>query len=294
MSKAKDSKGVVYMLIAVLFFAVMNALAKSLPHLPSHELVFFRSIIVFFISLWYVLKMKLPILGNNTKWLILRGISGLSALLLFFMTLKNMPLASATSLQYLSPIFTVLFASRMNNQPVRRIQWFYFALAFAGVLLIKGMDDRVSYSWLAIGILAAIIAGFAYNSIIKCRKTDHAYTIVIHLTFISLPVTGIWCLFDFVMPVGTDWLLLAGMGISTQIAQYYSTCALMTASAAKITPWNYAGAIFSVAVGYFFFNEAVGWFALAGIAVIVIALILNSRLKGIASLQELEELENSK
>ncbi len=277
-----------YMLIAVVFFAVMNALAKALPHIPSHELVFFRSIVVFFVSLWFVLKLKLPILGNNTTWLVLRGVSGLLALLLFFMTLKNMPLASATSLQYLSPIFTVFFAALMNNQPVRRIQWLYFAIAFIGVMMIKGVDERFSYGWLAVGVTAAIIAGFAYNSIIKCRETDHAYTIVIHLTFISIPVTGIWCLYDFVMPHGRDWLLLAGMGISTQFAQYYSTRALMTANAAAITPWNYTGAIFAVAIGYFVFDETFGLLAFAGILVIILSLVLNSRLKEIKSLEKVK------
>ena len=281
-----NSKGITYMLIAVASFAVMNALAKMLHHIPSHELVFFRSIIVFFISLYYVLKLKLPILGNNTTWLILRGVSGLSALLLFFMTLKNMPLASATSLQYLSPIFTVLFASVMNNQSVRPVQWLYFFLAFCGVLMIKGFDDRVNMNWLMVGVLAALIAGFAYNSIIKCRKTDHAYTIVIHLTFISLPVTGIWCLFDFVMPQGTEWLVLLCMGVSTQVAQYYSTKALMTASAATITPWNYVGALFSVIIGYFFFQEGIEWLAVIGMCIIVVSLILNSRLKEIASIEK--------
>lgn len=274
------------MLIAVASFAVMNALAKVLHHIPSHELVFFRSIIVFLLSLYFVLKLKLPILGNNTTWLMLRGISGLSALLLFFMTIKNMPLASATSLQYLSPIFTVLFASVMNNQSVRPIQWLYFLMAFFGVMLIKGFDERVRIEWLGVGVLAAIIAGFAYNSIIKCRKTDHAYTIVIHLTFISLPVTGIWCMFDFVVPQGIEWLILLGMGISTQIAQYYSTKALMSASAATITPWNYVGALFSVVVGFFFFQESVGWLTMLGMMVIVISLILNSKLKEVATIEK--------
>ena len=267
------------MLIAVLFFAVMNATAKKLHHLPSHELVFFRSIFVFFITLYFILKHKLPLLGNNHKWLFLRGVSGLTALLLFFMTLKNMPIASATSLQYLSPIFTVIFAAYMNHQPVRKIQWFYFALAFSGVLLIKGFDERVSIGWLSVGVLAAVIAGFAYNSIIKCKKTDHAYTIVIHLTLVSIPVTGVWCFFDFVMPLGWDWILIVIMGISTQIAQFYSTKALMSGNAADITPWNYTGAIFAVFSGYLFFGESIGLLALVGMAVIAVALILNSKLQ---------------
>lgn len=274
------NSGVIFMLTAVFFFAVMNASAKALPHLPSHELVFLRSIFVFVITLYFILKHKLPLIGNNHKWLFLRGASGLTALMLFFMTLKNMPIASATSLQYLSPIFTVIFAAYMNNQPVRKIQWFYFALAFSGVLLIKGFDERVSVGWLSIGVLAAVIAGFAYNSIIKCKATDHAYTIVIHLTLVSIPVTGIWCFFDFVMPSGVDWLYIVMMGISTQVAQFYSTKALMAGNAADITPWNYTGAIFAVISGYLFFGESIGLLTLIGIGIIAMALILNSWLVG--------------
>lgn len=275
----RKNSGVIYMLTAVFFFAVMNASAKKLHHLPSHELVFFRSIFVFFITLYFILKHKVPLIGNNHKWLFLRGVSGLTALLMFFMTLKNMPIASATSLQYLSPIFTVIFASYLNNQPVKKIQWFYFAMAFSGVLMIKGFDERVSIGWLSVGVLAALIAGFAYNSIIKCKATDHAYTIVIHLTLVSIPVTGIWCLFDFVMPYGLDWLYIVFMGISTQIAQFYSTKALMAGNAADITPWNYTGAIFAVFSGYLFFGESIGLMALLGMAVIAVALILNSKVQ---------------
>ncbi|MBL0316726.1 MAG: hypothetical protein IPP69_13565 [Flavobacteriales bacterium] len=151
-------------------------------------------------------------------------------------------------------------------------------MAFSGVLLIKGFDERVSIGWLSVGVLAAVIAGFAYNSIIKCKKTDHAYTIVIHLTLVSIPVTGVWCFFDFVMPLGWDWLLIVIMGISTN-RTILLLKALMSGNAADITPWNYTGAIFAVFSGYLFFGESIGLLALVGMAVIAVALILNSKLQ---------------
>ncbi len=279
-----NGEGVYFMLISVFFFAIMNATAKSLQHIPVHELVFFRSLIVFAVSYYYIRKLHLPVAGNNKKWLLIRGISGLVALLLFFTTLKKLPLASATSLQYLSPIFTVLFAVWLNHQKVRSVQWVYFSLAFVGVILIKGFDKSIDLLWVGVGVLSSIFAGFAYNSIIRLRHSDHPYTIVIHLTFVSIPVTAVWLIFDFVMPVGSDWLWLLLMGVCTQIAQYCATKALISGKADQVTPWNYTGAIFSLIIGYFIFDEIVSWMAIAGIVLIVVALLLNSRLREIASL----------
>lgn len=277
-------KGVKFMLISVFFFALMNASAKYLHHIPVHELVLFRSLFVCAVSFYFIKKLHLPVAGNNKKWLLIRGISGLSALLLFFMTLKKLPLASATSLQYLSPIFTVIFAVWLNHQKVRHIQWFYFTIAFLGVLLIKGFDDRIDIFWVAVGVLSSVISGFAYNSIIRLRNSDHPYTIVIHLTFVSIPVTAIWSLFDFIMPVGWDWFWLLVMGICTQIAQYFTTMALISGKADQVTPWNYTGAVISLLIGYSVFDESVSWLAVAGIALIVVALVLNSRLREVADI----------
>jgi drug/metabolite transporter (DMT)-like permease len=283
-TQSKES-GVYFMLISVFFFAIMNATAKSLHHIPVHELVLFRSLIVFSVSFYFIRKLRLPVAGNNKKWLLIRGISGLTALLLFFMTLKNLPLAAATSLQYLSPIFTVIFAVWLNHQKVRPVQWIYFAIAFLGVLCIKGFNNNMSTTWVFVGVLSSIVAGFAYNSIIRLRHSDHPYTIVIHLTFVRIPVTVIWSLFDFVMPLGMDWFWLMVMGICTQIAQFYATKALISGRADQVTPWNYTGAVFSLIIGYFVFDEMVSWMSLIGICFIVVALLLNSRLREVAELE---------
>ncbi len=87
------------MLIAVVCFAGVNAMAKWMDRIPVHELVFFRSLVSLAFCIWYVRRYRLSPWGNNRKWLILRGLFGLAALLLFFSTLKHMPLASATGLR---------------------------------------------------------------------------------------------------------------------------------------------------------------------------------------------------
>ena len=267
------------MIGSVFCFSIVNSCAKWLDSIPVHELVFFRSLVSFALGYYFIRRLRLSVFGNNKFWLLMRGITGLIALMLFFATIKHMPLASASTVQYLSPFFTVLLAISMNKQPVHRMQWLFFLLAFIGVIMIKGVDDRVPVMWLLVGIVSAVFAGLAYNSIIKSKGTDHPLIIVSYFPMVSLPVTGMWCMMDWVNPVGWQWIALLVMGVFTQAAQYLMTLALHSADASRIAPWNNVGAVFAILFGFFFFGEAIHWLSLAGIAVVVTAVTLNARYK---------------
>ncbi|MDZ4824315.1 MAG: DMT family transporter [Flavobacteriales bacterium] len=271
--------GVTYVVLSVLCFAVVNTCVKAMPAVPVQELIFFRSVTVFAGAWWFIRKNKITFWGNNKVWLATRGITGVVALILFYSTLKKMPLASAGTIQYLAPIFTVIAAIWLNKQKPKGIQWFYFILAFAGVVLIKGFDERVSVLWLIIGIVAAAFAGLSYNATIRCKGTDHPMTIVMYLPLIALPIGGLWCLFDWVNPAPIEWLLLFVMGVFTLFAQYLMTLALHSDVASRITPWNYTGAIFALAIGYFVFDEQVNMLTLVGIVLVATGVILNARVK---------------
>jgi drug/metabolite transporter (DMT)-like permease len=275
----ESQKGIVYMLLAVVFFSGMNASVKMLGHLPAHELIFWRSIISFSISFLIIKRLGLSLPGNNTRWLLVRGIAGTVALFLFFLSLRMMPLATASTIQYLSPIFTVVFATYFNHQKVKPSQWALFALAFLGVLCIKGFDDRITTEALVTGVASAAVAGLAYNAIIKCKDTDHPVVIMIYFPLMSLPVMGGACLLEFRMPEITDWIFIGLMGLTAQVAQYCTTIALQSDSAARVAPWNYVGAVLAVINGYVFFHESIGPMAIVGMVIIVLALIWSARLR---------------
>jgi len=100
----------VHMLLSTFFFSLMNLSIKFVPHIPAFELILFRSVISLVLSYGLIHYKGLNPLGNNRKFLLLRGFFGMLSLTTFFFTLQKLPLASAVTLQYLSPIFTVLFA----------------------------------------------------------------------------------------------------------------------------------------------------------------------------------------
>mgnify|MGYP006205931371 FL=1 len=202
------------------------------------------------------------------------------ALTLFFFTLHKLPLAIASTLQYLSPIFTVLIASRLFHERVTKIQYFSSLVAFTGVVFI-GFNGFVGgfggqqpdVFWMVVGIISAILSGLAYNAISKLKETEETINIVIYFPMLALPLTGIWCLFDFTFPQGVEWLILLTIGVFTQIAQVCMTRAFLSANTAIIAPFQYIGAIYALISGWFIFNEKLELASLVGVCLVIFGVI---------------------
>jgi drug/metabolite transporter (DMT)-like permease len=284
------------MILSGLCFIVVNFLVKilaggpdqilfpGLQRYPAHELVLGRSIVSFVISLAIIKQRKLPVFGVNKKWLIIRGAAGTIALTIFFYTIQYLPLAIATTVQYLAPVFTVIFAIVLLKEKVKKIQWFFIAMAFLGVLMI-GLDkllaispeaENISYFWLGMGVLAAVFSGIAYTAIVKLKPTDAPITIVFYFPMIAIPFMIVLCLFEFTMPKGIEWIIILVIGIFTQFAQVLLTKAFHEGSASTISPFQYLGAIYAFLLGSFVFNETLSMIVNIGIFIVVGSVIINA------------------
>lgn len=287
-------KGIIYIVLSGIAFFIVNFFVKLLgtpendiiPHLqkyPAHELVFFRSLVSFLISAVIIKYRGLPLLGNNRRWLLLRGTAGMLALTIFFFTLHKLPLAIASTLQYLSPIFTVLIASQLFREKVSKMQYFSSLIAFSGVIFIgfNGLTGGFSGQkpdlfWMGMGILSAVLSGVAYNAISKLKETEETINIVIYFPMLALPLTGIWCLFDFTVPMGIEWLILLTIGIFTQIAQVCMTRAFLSTDTAIVAPFQYIGAIYALFSGWFIFDEKLELASIIGVCLVIFGVIVGT------------------
>lgn len=273
------NKGILFMLISTLAFSLMQLCVKFLVHLPTHELILFRSLISLILSLSILIPKGINPLGNNRKYLLLRGIFGVTALSLFFITLQKIPLASAVTIQYLSPVFTAIIAIFVLGEKMRKIQWLFFAIAFLGVAMLKGFDERVSLIYLVLGLLSAFFAGAAYNCIRLVKDTDHPLVVVLYFPMVATPIMLVLSYYEWVMPMGMDWILLLLLGVFTQIGQVFMTKALQAERANLVSSMKYLGSIYALAYGYFIFDETYGLWSLAGILLILSGVILNVLVK---------------
>lgn len=267
--------GVRYMLLASLLFSIMNLLVKMVPRLPAVELVFFRSVISFIICMGMLLRSGISPWGTHKGLLVLRGAVGAVALITFFITLQHIPLASAVTIQYLSPIFTTLLGVVLVRERIFKMQLLFFLMAFGGVLLVKGFDPRLNNFYLLLGICSALFSGLAYNVIRRLGQREHPLVVVLYFPLVTLPITGIYVAFNWVQPLGIEWIYLLAIGLLTQFAQYYMTKAFQAEELSKVSSVQYSGIVYALLLGWVFLGETFNLLSYLGMTLVLLGIILN-------------------
>lgn len=263
------------MLLATFFFALMNVFVKRLENIPAMEIVFFRCI-VSLVACWFGLRnQKVDWLGTNRLLLTLRGTFGTLALFTFFLTIQNVPLASAVTLQYLSPIFTTVIAVFVLSEKIRPLHWLFYAVSFTGVFFVKGFDTDFPIVYLFTGIVSAIFSGVAYNLVRSLKGQEHPLVIVLHFQLVGIVVGFVFTVFQWRTPQGIDWIYLLATGILTQLGQVHLTKALQAEQIAKVSILNYTGIVYALIFGWFLFGEVYNWQTLIGILLVVLGVCLS-------------------
>lgn len=263
------------MFLSTLSFFLANVFVKQVAHIPAMETVFFRCIVATAFCVWGLRRAKASLIGSNHLMLLLRGLFGTTALYFFFVTLQQMPIASAQTIQYLSPIFTATIAIFVLKESVRPTQWFFYAIAFSGVLLIEQFDTRIELKYLIFGIISAFCSGVAYNLVRSLRGKEHPLTVVLHFQVVGAVVGAISLFFAFEMPVGWDWLFLFLVGVFSQLGQIFLTDALQRERIAGVAIVNYTGLVYALTIGWIVFGEQQGIMAIGGMLLVVLGVMLS-------------------
>lgn len=263
------------MIAATLFFTALNSLVRHLDHLPTFQLVFFRSLGTALCCAAVLWQQKISPIGKQPKWLLARGAFGFVALALYYKAIQVMPLGTAVGLRYLAPFFAAILAVIFLREKMRPLQWLFFASAFLGVMLVKGFDPRITTIGLITILVCAFFTGVVYVIIRKLGNTEHPVVVVWYFMFISCVLGFILCIKNWVPPTRAEWYAVLAMGIVGFIAQVFMTRALQMAEARIVAPFKYVEVVATVWVGWLIFGEYQTHWALLGIAVIIVSLVLN-------------------
>ncbi|MCJ8294707.1 MAG: DMT family transporter [Colwellia sp.] len=272
-----------YMLISALGFALMAACVKEVSGLgiPVLEIVAARAIVSGIISYADIKRKKISIWGHNKTLLIARGAVGTFALMFVYYAVTTLPLAEATVLQYLHPVFTAVLALFFLKEVIQRSTIACIVISLIGLFIIiqpnLQLDSGVHYPWLSIGagVLGALGSAVAYIIIKKLTKTDDSSVIIFYFPLIALPISIILLGDDFVMPSLAATGLLILIGIFTQVGQVGLTKALNSADASKATAYSYVQVLFSVFIGWAYFSEVPVFTTIIGGSLIMVGALVN-------------------
>ena len=264
-----------HMIISALAFSVMNIIVKYLDNVNSYQIVFFRSLGSLFFTFGFLIKNKIPMIGNKNKLLILRSIVGAASMLFFFMSIKYLSVGTAVSLRYIAPIFAAILAVFILKEKIKPLQWLFFVVSFIGVLVLKGLDTQINSIGLVLVLIAALLSGLVFIMITQIGQTEHPVVVVNYFMITAMVLGGVLSIGNWVTPTGKEWPLLFSLGVFGYFGQIYMTKAFQTASTNLIAPLKYIEVVFSMLLGVAFFNEIYTFWSLLGIALIIIGLILN-------------------
>ena len=263
------------MFFATIFFMVVKIFVKMLPHIPPMEIVFFRCLISFLIT-YYLLKRKgQNILGTNRSLLMMRGIFGTIGLYCYFVILQEIPLATASTLIYFTPLFTSLVGVFLLREKMSIIQWVLLLIAFFGIILIQGFDSRVNIFYLLIGLGGSLCAAFAYSIIRYLRDKEHSLDLMIYFPMIAFPIGGLISIFNWVQPNLIDLSLLILIGVFTQFAQYFMTKAFQSEKVSKVSIVSYSELVFVLLIGNIFFDEKFEFLVYLGMILVTFGVVFN-------------------
>ena len=264
------------MLLSTLSFALMNALIKELNYYSPFQLVFFRSIGSLVFTTLFLKLNKISFRGKKMSLLLFRGIAGVISMVLFFSSVQYISVGSAVTLRYVAPLFAAILAVIFLKEKILPLQWFFFLIAFIGVVLIKDFDSSGSTVGVAMSIGAAFFSSIVYILISKIGHQDHPVIVVHYFMAISTLVGGIGTLFYWTAPLSlTHWLLLFLLGIFGYYGQLFMTKAFQFGQAYMVAPFKYIEVIFTLSLGVFYFEEVYTFWSLLGTALVIVSLTLN-------------------
>lgn len=272
-----------YMLISALGFALMAACVKEVSGLgiPVLEIVAARAIVSGIISFADIKRKKIPMWGHNKTLLIARGTVGAFALMFVYYAVTTLPLAEATVLQYLHPVFTAVLALFFLKETIQRSTIACIVISLLGLFIIiqpnLQLESGIQYPWISIGagVLGAFGSAVAYIIIKKLTKTDDSSVIIFYFPMVALPISIIMLGNDFVMPSLVAAGLLVLVGIFTQVGQVGLTKALNSADASKATAYSYVQVLFSVLIGWVYFSEVPILTTIIGGGLILVGALVN-------------------
>jgi len=253
-------------------FTCSNAATKWLvATYPIGEVLFTRTLV----SLIFLGAFILPTAGfvvfrtqRIGAHLIRAGSQGASQTMLA-VAFTMMPLAGVTAIMFSSPIFTTLASIYFLHERVGAARWAALLIGFLGGLGIAtpSADSFQVGALFALG--NAILFGTVVVGVRGMTATESTGTLIMYQLSLLTIVYAVSLPFAFVMPTGTDALIMIVSGLGNGAAQYFWTRAIHLSPASAVVPFQYIQLVWAMLIGFAVWGDMPTVALLIGSAIVI-------------------------
>ena len=266
--------GFMMVVLASALFASMHNTIRFVTvseGLHPFEAAFFRNLFGLLVFIPFLVRQGLRVFYTKRIGMHL-GRAGLNtvSMLCWFSALVLMPVADATALSLMGPVFVALLAIMFLGERVGPRRWLGIGLALAGGLIII----RPGFSEIGLGpgliLFAAILVSASKLMAKVLSGTESAATIVALLTCLMVPTTLVPALFFWQTPTLEQLALLALIGVFGTTGHLLYVQAYKIAEISLVEPALFTRMIWAALIGFVLFAEFPDLWTWVGGAVIVV------------------------
>ena len=270
-------RSIVFMLVAVGFFALMDAVLKTLSaRYPVLQIAALRGMTALPLVLLYIAWRGAWHTVFKVRWPLhlLRGVLGIVMLSLFTIGVRELPLSAAYTLFFIAPLLITALSVPVLKERVPAAHWWAIGVGFIGVLIaLRPSGDDLQAGFVTVGGLATLGAALCYAiAAVTGRlasRTDSSESMVFWMMVLMAIGAGALALPGWVAIQRGDAPLLLALAITGFCGQLAITEAFRHGQASAVAPFEYSALAWGLGLDWLIWHTLPASHTWLGAAIII-------------------------
>ena len=270
-------RSIVAMLVAVGFFALMDAVLKLLSaRYPVLQIAALRGMTALPLVLLYITWRGAWGTVWRVRWPlhVLRGVLGIAMLSLFTLGVRELPLSATYTLFFIAPLLITVLSVPVLKERVPAAHGWAVVVGFLGVLVaLRPSGDDLQAGLVTPGGLAVLGAALCYAvaAVVGrlASRTDSSESMVLWMMVMMALGAGAWVAPDWVAIRSADAALLLALAVTGFGGQLAITEAFRHGQASAVAPFEYSALAWGLGLDWLIWKSLPAAHTWLGAAIIV-------------------------
>ena len=210
-----------------------------------------------FAALWCGTELPKLMVSKALRQQTVRSVFLMVTTALFNGGIMFVPLATATTVMFMTPIITTILSVLLLGEHVGFKRWAGIGLGFAGAVIVvqpwQALEGTLNLGVLL--LLAAAVTNGSYQIATRQVRNDHPKTSLLFTAAFGAALTSLAVPFAWAWPDAYGWALLAGSGLTGMLGHLCIIQAFRNAPASVVAPFSYSSLIWATTLGYLIWND---------------------------------------
>ncbi|WP_171238176.1 DMT family transporter [Ruegeria sp. HKCCA5763] len=183
-----------------------------------------------------------------------RSSFGWLGITLMFASVAYIPIADATAISFLNPVFAMVLAIPLLKEGVGPWRWLAAAVALVGALILLRPTPASFQPAALLALTAAAVIGMELIFIKKLSGREIPIQILLVNNAMGLVIASVAVIAVWQAPTSEQWAALAGIGALMACAQACFVNGMARADASFVAPISYATLVFAAFYDFLVFD----------------------------------------